>query len=196
MIISNNEKIVICTPTKVGSTSLEEAILNRYKVGRRIFRDEALGLGRESVSHYKHGMRCDLKVKKRLILVRHPLARFASIYAFFKNSKNNWKSELIDYARKDKIHAFCEAYIKAESTVWTAQLIEYIEEFKPTKIFKLEENGIYNIAEELGIRLESVPFINKTRHGGWIEMAQRLDPLIKKQILDAHKASMELLDYR
>lgn len=195
MIISNDGKIIVCTPTKVGSTSLEEVILVEHELGRRLYRGEAMGNAPGHNRGYKHGAECVFTGKKRLVLVRHPLDRFASIYAFIAKSKGNFFNDLVKYARKGKVDSFCSAYLDSNDTVWTRQLSTYVDKFKPTSVFKLEENGIYKIAMEFGIELEKVPYINRTTHGGWKDLASKMSSEMRKKIVALHCRSIEVLNY-
>lgn len=197
MIISNDGKIVICTPTKVGSTSLERLILEDYKVGRRIYSDEAVGRTVINSRGYKHGSICNLKVKHRILLVRHPLERFASIYAFLAKSKGNFENDLVLAARNGDYEQFCKSYITSDETVWTKQLSTYVKEFRPTTIYRLEDHGIRRIIENLGVTHHdsSIPIINKTKHRGWEYLSIQVKYSIRAKIKLLHKESISILGY-
>jgi hypothetical protein len=179
MIVSYSKKILVATPTKVGSESLEKDIIKTYEVGERL----------KGIS--KHATNCDLVGFRRLLLVRHPLERFSSIYHFIGKSKGNVTdtSGLFHAARKQDINLFCERFIEAKKTVWTLQLHEYYNRFNPKKVYKLEQQGLNKILKEFGVT-ESPTHINKTAHNGFTELSKSMRVSVKNQIVNLHKQSV------
>lgn len=191
MIISNDGKIVLCTPTKVGSTSLEKLVLDDHKLGKRLYSSP------ENIRGNKHGSICNLKIKHRFLLVRHPLERFASIYAFLRKSRGSFENDLVRAARKDDLVKFCSSYLISRETVWTKQLYSYVKEFNPTNIYKLEEAGIFQIVRQMGAKSKDIPFINRTSHRGWASLYDRLNQYkhLRQEIISIHNQSISILNY-
>jgi hypothetical protein len=177
MIIGTKKKILVCTPTKVGSESLELDLFSN-NVAERV-----PGLS-------KHATSCDIVVPKRYLLVRHPLERFTSIFFFIgKNKSIVDSSGLFEAARSGDINLFCERYLVAKKSVWSLQLSEYVSDFKPTKIFKLE-NGLDKLLSEFGLDRVTPSHINRTTHGGLknLEMSRKN----YEKIIKLHKESLKI----
>lgn len=185
MLISNDGKIIVATPTKCGSESLEKDVIKKYKLGKRIS------------NLTKHGAICNMVVKKRILLVRHPLERFASTYHFIKKSTNNYEdiSGLFEAARIDNINLFVERYLVAKKTVWTMQLEEYVQLFLPNRIYKLEHHGLEQILHEFGMDVEVPSHINSSGNTGFNRLKEFMNRKNYDNIIKLHKPSIKVLKY-
>lgn len=142
MIIENNNKWAICTPTKTGTYSLQHTLINRLKVAHKLQYD-------------KHDTEYNGK-GKRYMMVRHPLERWASMYWFFVNLEERDASVFLKKYIGRGINIFAEEWIsrvknKANepNTMYLDNYYDIYLKFKPDKFFKLED-GLQNVIEFLG----------------------------------------------
>lgn len=136
MIASLKDLWVICTPTKTGTYSLEGTLIDRANVAYKI-------VPRHSTHWPVH------EGEERILIVRHPLDRWASMYWFIKKEtgKGIWGEK-----HSSDINTFCEWWATQNNFMWTYNLSRNCELFKPDLVFRQEE-GFVDLLQHLGVTI-------------------------------------------
>lgn len=139
MIAAINDAWVICTPTKVGTYSLEGTLIDRLNVGYKI-----------TPRHRPDVPECVPRTAKRLIVVRHPLDRWASMYWFIvrETGKGIWLEKF-----SHDINVFCEEWLRRRKEdphwMWTDSQAEHNDVFQADVFFK-QEDDLQRLVDYLG----------------------------------------------
>lgn len=187
MILANDNSWVMCTPTKVGSTSLEATLINRLKIAHNIFQESPYQHGPK----YQHGAMYHGKAE-RILIVRHPLERWSSIY-WFMVKRNIF---LKKYAHD--INLWTEEWLKSREVdkhrMWNMSLVDYHKIFKPKKIFK-QENGFNDLLEYIGQEIQMSNSNINPLNFGWDNTKKLLTASNYKKIEDLFKPDIKILKY-
>ena len=195
MILSNNNKWVLCTPAKCGSTAVEQMICKSHKIGRKITLKEATGRDCQRFPHgiaYQHG--AEYKGPgKRLLLVRHPLERWSSIYWF---TKKNQRWHLAKHT--EDINVFTDRWFDLRKNdpyiINLMMLNEYVNIFKPNHVFKIEE--VENLLSYIELPVNKISHSNTNNSNiGWKETKELLTSKNIRRLKELIKPELELFDY-
>lgn len=144
MIVHNKCKWVICTPTKTGTYSLEATLIDRLNVA---YKHQPI----ISVVGYRHMTEYD-GPGNRILVIRHPLERWASIYWFTRMHMlrgngiylSNFAWDVNVYAKE-----WYRRRLHNPHPMYTDNLFETYKNFRPNVIFKQEE-GLQKLIDYLG----------------------------------------------
>lgn len=157
------EKHVFCTPKKTGTHSIHS-----------MFRKHG-----EVVSPW-HSTEWPNDGRIRLMVIRHPLDRLASMFHFAQRVNSAWLKRYADYG----FAAWWPKFRDAPLNDWTKTCADYEDEFQPDIVFKLE-NGLDEVARYLEIEVKE-RFNNAThRRPSWEETIP--DGLVDQCSLWAHR---------
>lgn len=159
MIIANDQKWVICTPPKTGTVSLQNCLVPKY-AQKSVYRHEASYTGR--------GV--------RILVVRHPLERWASLYWRKRQKALGGKTDLWLGDVAHDIVKYTSQWISARSSntneMYTWNQVDFVNHFKPTYFFRLEDQSYKDLLKFIKVR-EQLPHANKTGDKkGWVETSK------------------------
>lgn len=156
MAIFNSEhKWVIGTQAKCGSTSLESLLLRHTNIG-------CYGLPKHKPPTPSAGYGLE-RFPRRLMQVRHPYARLASIFSWgVKRAPHEYLSHLV---REPDAWAakFFEDWVAGRRPTFTQTQTEYAEEFGMTRFAKLEEGGLVTVLRSWHPDLPELPTVNANK---------------------------------
>lgn len=151
MLLAYDMSFLICTPCKAGCMSLEATLRDRAKLAYQI--------------GGRHGYRCSIATK-RLMIIREPIARWVSMYWFIRKHigkscyMQQYATSMAEFAAE-----WDKRCVAGEDHWWFNSQTYIASVFKPDKIFKLEEDGIAKICEEVGCTIKP-SHTNRNRHKG------------------------------
>lgn len=152
MLLANDHKAVVLTPTKTGTFSLESSLHGRGF-------ERTMPRHRRDIPEPWHG--ADV-----YLLIRNPYARLVSAYKYGIVHKH---SLLLRWGEHG-FEAFCENWATArdngKSLDWTTLYSEYIEQAQQTNpcrvsYFKLEDDGVAGLAAHLKKQYPDIPVVNR-----------------------------------
>lgn len=163
MTVANDFSWVLCTPSKTGSTSLATTLINRLGVAHR--------------EGSQHSTICHHTGAQRIMVVRNPFDRWASMYSFCKAKRP--KAYLSEFT--SNINLFANEWIKQidnikRNTYWTDNLSVQAMEFDPQHVFRLED-GLQNVIDHLGydIKVSKTNTTTPSFKQSWVECAKQLN---------------------
>jgi hypothetical protein len=157
VLIDIANRWTICTPCKAGCMSLEATLRDRSDAAIQI--------------DGRHGYRRVEGVEDRLMIVRHPVDRWVSMYWFIRKHIGRscyfqeYATSMAEFAVEwDKR---CEA---GENHWWFYSQAFMAKHYDPTLVFRLEENGVEKICEYLRQRYNAIvpraSHTNRNHHKG------------------------------
>ena len=129
MTEANSLKWVICSPAKTGSYSIERTLISKMEIAHKWKTQNRVG------TFY------DGKAKERILVVRNPLDKWASMYWFMKEvhgkGRTIWMGKHTNSIENFATH-WLEAVRNNPHANWTDSYSDMALKFKPSKVFKLE----------------------------------------------------------
>jgi hypothetical protein len=191
MIADDKNKVLIGTPTKTGTHSLEAMV-------RRAEKDPSTQLrlvrmpGSKIPRHHHMLIPEDCGSYRRLITVRHPLDRLASLYTWLLRWPWQWKSmadeftglnldEFVQWWLKIRLElGFDGEYLHdmanfgwwRSPNIWCVTLHECAEAFDPHGVIRLEHFE-HDLKTQVRTDWGTIPHVNRSRpaeSGGWKDM--------------------------
>lgn len=191
MIVANNNKWIIATPAKTGSYSLENTLIKSLRVAHKLEANNRVG--------------CEYNgpIKRRILVVRHPLERWSSMFWFARQKGLAERSifggtdaaqKSITKAVNDYFELWEYARAAQEHPNFTDTFCEMSAQFGATEHAKTE--NLQGLINTLGfiydIRHSNV---GKFKHS-WAETSKLLTETHKGAILTVYKEDMKRYDYR
>lgn len=169
MIRAHDGRWTICTPTKCGTYSLEATLVERLSVAEKLVP--------------RHQCEKTHAVGERIMVVRHPYDRWASMWWFIvqHGAGKIWCGDF-----SHDINAFVTEwnYRRRErpNWMWTENLAYHHRHFEPATVFKLETNSYVDLLrylfEKYEVPLVKVSHKNVTRERRtWQETFDMLTPV-------------------
>ena len=141
MLLSNDKRFVILTPTKTGTFSLEAALKERGGWEQRMPR---------------HGMEIPKAWHKATVLVmcRNPYHRLVSMYHYGKVKKHSRLLKWGQHGFPAFVRNWLDARAKGKPHDWVTLVSEYLDAARETNLatecYPLEEQGVKHILQRLG----------------------------------------------
>lgn len=184
MLLAKNKSWVLCTPSKTGSSSLIATLVDKLKVADHY---------RPGEDSNRHGTVYHGKAE-RLLIVRHPLERWSSIYWYAQKKEGRFLHKY-SYDVNEYFEAWMEARRKNMFHSFTMFFEDYLIHFTPKKIFKLED-GLEKIMHYLKLPTDDVSEANVNKlNVGWKETSKLLTKFNRERLEDMVKADIKLLKY-
>lgn len=179
-ILSEPDKL-LATPTRCGSERLRGTLIRRLKVAIQLPHD--------------HGWKKYEQARKRILIVREPLERWASTYHLLKSNDHSHGFGYVVKDRMGSFSSFAKLLTEEKSRAYIFQpLWKWVENFEPTRIQPVEDiiddwDKILN-PEWLTTYLETSPHASKNR--------KTVDELVKKvprAFIEFIERDYDVLDY-
>jgi len=159
MIIAKDDSWAICTPPKTGTVSLQTALVPNFA----------------NTLQYRHQSSYTGK-GERILVVRNPLERWASMYWFTKQ-KARTAIFLGAYTLNVDMYAH-QFFIRREldpHPFFTDNQVEFHKKFEADIYFK-QEDGLQKIMSYIGLGYVQVPHENQTKSKvGWQQTSKLLN---------------------
>lgn len=148
MVVSKDRKWVICTPKKTGTHSLNAVLCDKTNYAQVISPWHGRTWNGNGV---------------RILIVRHPIERFVSMYYFVKRVRSAWLKRY-DTSFNEWANQFFNHPIEVNPD-WRLNLCGYEQEFQPHCWFKTEnlQGCLDYLIEKFGYILPSVPHHYRTK---------------------------------
>lgn len=179
MILDMQNRWVICTPTKTGTTSLTSLLTQQRSYGTKELP--------------VHRPDWDYPVQDRLMTCRHPLDRWVSMWYFLQRDRSRMHA-----AAKEGLAPFATEFFKRydeydwngrwwadiEAYMWLAPQYMFIDRFRPTSLHDVTQDNGASVVEHLnkhyGYGLTKVPHLRKSKEreawGVVMDMLQEQSP--------------------
>lgn len=185
MILTNDQKFVICTPPKTGSSSLLATLVDRLGVAHK---------HRPDGEANRHGTLYEGKAE-RILIVRHGLERWSSLFWFAFKKKTQFLHSYAEQGPDAYVEKWFESREKDDRQINNMTLLSYYEDFKPKTIFKIED-GLEKVLEYIGVKDEEVAQNNiNDLNFGWEDTKNYLSPANIKRLEALFKPELKLFKY-
>ena len=178
MIIDNRERFSICVPTKTGCTSLTKMLVGR---------SQAIASHEGQFHTYEGG------VGRRILISRHPITRWCSIYRHHSKEYSTFG----EAAASNGPDAFARAFFrciderkddKYAKFIWTKPIVWYAMQFKPDVVVDATvDGGIFLVDwlnQQFGLGLDEMPHLrqglNKT--ADWELLDKLSDSMLERVV--------------
>lgn len=162
MILDMQDRWVICTPTKTGTTSLTVLLTQQNSHATK-----ELPVHRPDWDH---------PVADRLMTCRHPLDRWVSMYYFLQRDRSRMHQAAVQglvpfatefFKRYDEYDWSGRWWADIEAYMWLAPQRLFIDRFKPTSLHDVTLDSGASIIEHLntkyGYSITKIPHLRKSR---------------------------------
>lgn len=190
MIVENNNKWIICTPAKTGSYSLENTLI------------KGLGVAHKLEANNRVDCQYNGKIKRRILIVRHPLERWSSMF-WFARQKNFAGRSIFGSAEAGLTlpKTACRSYAMEWLRAWSVQehpnftrtFSEMKSIFGASQTWQIE--NLQGLLYDLGYMVD-IKHSNKGQYvHSWKSTSKLLDKFQREKIISIYQQDLKQFHY-